>query len=129
MCKEEQGRGALHITAHILAGALVSLLSGVAILVAAAWGISEGWIGEALTAQITVAACVFGGLVGGFSAARKHCSRRLVIGAAVGICFFLFLFMFSCCYEVYDTCEHQHILVCFTRHIYKLFLISSARIY
>ena len=91
MRKEGQGRGMFHTMTDILAGALISLLSGMAVLVAAAWGVSEGWIGDDRTTQITVAACVLGSLLGGLAVAGKHRMHAPMIGAAVGGSFFLFL--------------------------------------
>lgn len=89
--EEDQGTRALRVMGHILLGGVVALAACVIFLIFASLGVAGGWLKEGLMAQLTVASCVVGALIGGLVAVGRHGHRGLLVGVFVGGCLFLFL--------------------------------------
>ncbi len=89
--EEDQGTRALRVLCHILAGAAIALFSSVLLMFFMSLAVSGGWLQESLMPQLTVAACVLGGLIGGMTAVKRQRTRGLLLGIGVGVCFFLLL--------------------------------------
>lgn len=80
--RESAGRTLPQMVTTILSGGLLAFGTALVLLLAAAWLMSSGKLGEGLTTQVCIGAAALGGLVGGFYTARTL--RWRVLPAALG---------------------------------------------
>lgn len=90
--QEGKDAGVLHMTAGVFLGGLLALGVELLVLLLGAVAVSQGILREEATAQLTAAACVLGGLVGGWMSCAWWPGKRLIAGLGAGaVCFLLIL--------------------------------------
>ncbi len=89
--EEEQGAKVVRYMVNALWGGVLALAVCIVCLLAAAAGISKGWLGMDFLYQTALVGCVAGAFVGGRLAVRRSGSRALVMGLAAGLVLFLLL--------------------------------------
>jgi len=89
--QEESGARLLQSGKAALIGGVLALVVCLVLLLAASFGISQGWLSTALGDRITVVSCVLGSFVGGLWSARRAPAGALLAGLASGAVLFLLL--------------------------------------
>ena len=86
--EEKRAGAALLVLTRAAAGLCVTVL----ILALSALLVSGGMVSTGVLLPGSVTAVFLGAFAGGFLAARRHGSRRIPIGAVVGLALFVFMF-------------------------------------
>ena len=87
---EGRESGAARMMAGALLGGLLALGVELIVLLLGAYAISHGILKEDVSVQLTAAACVIGGIAGGWLTCSWWPSRRFLAGLSAGlICFLL----------------------------------------
>ena len=87
--EEDQGAVLLRYGKAILFGGVAAFITGLALLLLAALGVSRGILDGGLRYQLTVVSCVLGSFAGGIFAVRNSPARGLFVGLSVGGVLFL----------------------------------------
>lgn len=89
--QEESGTRLLQSGKAALIGGALALAVCLVLLLAASFGISQGWLSTDLGDRITVVSCVLGSFAGGLWSARRAPTGALLAGLASGAVLFLLL--------------------------------------
>ena len=87
--EENQGTVLLRYGKAVLIGGAVAFITGLILLLLAAFGVSRGILEGGLRYQLTVVSCVIGSFTGGIFAVRNSPARGLFVGLAVGTVLFV----------------------------------------
>ena len=89
--EEEQTAKLVRYGTGVVLGGAAALLVCLVVLLAAAFAISRGALGEHLVYQATITGCVAGAFAGGLLAVRRCGARALIVGLCTGAVLFLLL--------------------------------------
>ena len=90
---ERQDSGTIQMAVGVLLGGLLALGVEIVILLFGAVAISNGIIKQDATLQLTAAACVVGGVIGGKLACAWWPVKKLLAGLTAGLVCFLLILM------------------------------------